>query len=345
MFSSGKSNNKSVKYSFFLVILGLTCSRSAHVRYSLPFMYIVLKICFLERVLSLILNYDYIRVMNQYRKLKQIISERYDDGEASAIALMLLEDIAGIDRVGALTGSCVSEDIEERLLSAARRVAQGEPVQYVTGKVVFCGLTLDVMEGVLIPRPETEELVDWILCDVKCCPNICEVCVLDIGTGSGCIAVSLSKALGNAVVEAWDISDRALEIAKHNSDRHEAGVVFRKKDILKVVADEVGKYDVIVSNPPYICNRESADMSDNVLSYEPHLALFVPDDEPLLFYEKIADYASQSLKDGGQLYFEINRLFGDSVVAMLEQKGYVDVELRKDQFGNDRMVKARVGVR
>lgn len=227
----------------------------------------------------------------------------------------------------------------DELLRMAERIAKGEPVQYVVGKAEFYGLTFHVGPGVLIPRPETEELVGAVELQ-----NAQAVRVVDIGTGSGCIAISLSKKFPNAKVEGWDISDDTLRIAKGNAERNESNVSFHKVDVLSVSPSEAlslaeGKrVDVIVSNPPYICDREKSDMERNVLDHEPHLALFVPDEDPLLFYRKIAELGVEILSTGGRLYFEINRAYGRETVLLLEGLGYSNVQLVQDQFGNDRMV-------
>ena len=246
-------------------------------------------------------------------------------------------------------------------------MAQGEPVQYVLGEADFCGLTLKVKPGVLIPRPETEELVAWVEENVKANSNLLPLTsnlspfkLLDIGTGSGCIAVALAKKLKEAEVEAWDVSDDALEIARENAKRNGVQVKTSKVDVLDINANSnsqlstlncqlspltshlspLTSYNIIVSNPPYICEEEKAEMERNVLEHEPRLALFVPDDDPLLFYRRIAELGLSLLKEKGLLFFEINRRFGEEVVKMLQEKGYREVELRQDMFGNDRMVKA-----
>lgn len=292
--------------------------------------------------------------MNLYRDIRDIISRRYEQGEASAIAFMLLEDVAGLDRVHALMGApslrspegedCLrADDLNTELVRMAERIADGEPVQYVIGRTDFCGLPFHVKPGVLIPRPETEELVELVAKSDKAQSR---VRILDIGTGSGCIAVSLAKLLPHAEVEAWDISDEALRIAKGNAELNEADVTFHKVDVLSV--DDAGqsspaqseRLDIIVSNPPYICNKEAVEMDENVLSHEPHLALFVPDDDPLLFYRKIAELGLRLLVPKGELFFEINRSYGSQTVTLLTDMGYVSVCVLCDQFGNDRMVHA-----
>ena len=304
-----------------------------------------------------------------YQEIKGLLMEgNMSEGEAKAVALMLLEKVAGLPTAKALIAD--GNDLlcrRQTLLELAARVAKGEPVQYVLGEADFCGLTLKVKPGVLIPRPETEELVAWVVENVKANSNLLPLTsnlspfkLLDIGTGSGCIAVALAKKLKEAEVEAWDVSDDALEIARENAKRNGVQVKTSKVDVLDINANSnsqlstvnfqlstltshlspLTSYNIIVSNPPYICEEEKAEMERNVLEHEPELALFVPDDDPLLFYRRIAELGLSLLKEKGLLFFEINRRFGEEVVKMLQGKGYREVELRQDMFGNDRMVKA-----
>ena len=304
-----------------------------------------------------------------YQEIKGLLMEgNMSEGEAKAVALMLLEKVAGLPTAKALIAD--GNDLlcrRQSLLELAARVAKGEPVQYVLGEADFCGLTLKVKPGVLIPRPETEELVAWVVENVKANSNLLPLTsnlspfkLLDIGTGSGCIAVALAKKLKEAEVEAWDVSDDALEIARENAKRNGVQVKTSKVDVLDINANSnsqlstvnfqlstltshlspLTSYNIIVSNPPYICEEEKAEMERNVLEHEPELALFVPDDDPLLFYRRIAELGLSLLKEKGLLFFEINRRFGEEVVKMLQGKGYREVELRQDMFGNDRMVKA-----
>ena len=304
-----------------------------------------------------------------YQEIKGLLMEgNMPEGEAKAVALMLLEKVAGLPTAKALIAD--GNDLlcrRQSLLELAARVAQGEPVQYVLGEADFCGLTLKVKPGVLIPRPETEELVAWVEENVNANTNLLPLTsnlsplkLLDIGTGSGCIAIALAKKLKEAEVEAWDVSDDALEIARENAKRNGVQVKTSKVDVLDINANSnsqlstfnfqlstltshlspLTSYNIIVSNPPYICEEEKAEMERNVLEHEPRLALFVPDDDPLLFYRRIAELGLSLLKEKGLLFFEINRRFGEEVVKMLQGKGYREVELRQDMFGNDRMVKA-----
>ena len=277
-----------------------------------------------------------------YRTIKQqLMDSGMDGGEARAVALLLMEKICGMDTAAALMAPADwgKDNADEacRLHKALGRILKGEPVQYALGEADFCGLTLHVEKGVLIPRAETEELVRWVA-------ESGADDVLDIGTGSGCIAVSLAGMLPQAKVEAWDVSDEALAIAEGNAKRVGVNVSFLHVDVLKEgmekAGERKGKYDAIVSNPPYICEDEAVDMEANVLDHEPHLALFVSNDDPLLFYRRIAMMARTMLRGGGSLFFEINRRFGAATVGMLKDMGYHDVQLKQDLYGNDRMVKA-----
>lgn len=260
------------------------------------------------------------------------------EGESSAIALLLLEETTGLSRMQLMMADRIDCD-EAALLRQAKRIAGGEPVQYVLGTADFCGLTFGVQPGVLIPRPETEELVQWTVETAQQMPADRPLRVLDIGTGSGCIAVSLAHLLPEAEVTALDVSDDALRIASANARRNGVQVHFQHLDILTEPLQ--GTYDIIVSNPPYICNSEAADMERNVLDHEPHLALFVPDADPLLFYRTIAQKALTHLRPSGALLFEINRAYGDATLCLLRTLGYANAELRQDQFGNDRMTKCK----
>jgi release factor glutamine methyltransferase len=214
------------------------------------------------------------------------------------------------------------------------RLEAGEPVQYVLGQASFHGYIYKVCPGVLIPRPETAELVDWIAEDRR--PDLS---VLDIGTGTGCIAVTLALLLPQAKVTAWDISPVALQVAAENARKYDADVTVVKQDTLQALADG-RQWDVIVSNPPYIAEQERAAMDRNVLDYEPSLALFVADDDPLLFYRAIARYAIKSLKNDGELFFEINPRYINELQSLLADIGFTAVEVRNDQYGKQRMIKA-----
>lgn len=226
---------------------------------------------------------------------------------------------------------------KENVDDVLRRLCSHEPIQYIQGKALFCGREFCVSPEVLIPRPETEEMVELIVKE----NNIPSPSVLDVGTGSGCIAISLKLGIPAASVRAFDISAAALRIAESNAARLDADVSFEKQDIIAFdPADSCNSLDLLVSNPPYVTECEKKDMDRNVLDWEPATALFVPDDDPLLFYRKIAQVGSVMLKHGGRLYLEINRAYGHEVADLLGSAGYTDVEVRKDMSGNDRFVSA-----
>ena len=280
-----------------------------------------------------------------------------EEGEAKAIALLLLEKVAGLPPAKALlaTGKDVA-CYQQTLLELTARVAEGEPVQYVIGEADFCGLTFKVTPDVLIPRPETEELVRWIEEELSTLNSqLPTPKLLDIGTGSGCIAIALAKGIEGAEVEAWDISEKALQAAKENAERNGVKVCFKQLDVLSSPLDwhpavppqtptqvppQENSFSLLVSNPPYICEEEAQDMEPNVLNHEPHTALFVPNESPLLFYRRIGELGMHLLTPGGLLFYEINRRFGREIVSLLKALGYQEIELRKDSYGNDRMVKA-----
>jgi release factor glutamine methyltransferase len=263
----------------------------------------------------------------------------YPDSEALALAKMLLVEVFGFTTLELYGGKDkeISGKRRSVLDEMIRRLKKNEPIQYIIGIETFCGFPFEVNSHVLIPRPETQELVYWIAgdCRGKLSPRI-----LDVGTGSGCIAVSLAKLVDGATVEAWDVSEEALGVAARNAEKNGADVSFRQQDVLKAVPGDV-RYEVIVSNPPYIAEQEKSGMDANVLEWEPSLALFVSDDDPLVFYRTIALLAKDMLVEDGLLYFEINQAYGQETMQMLEKLGYTSVELRKDGWGNDRMIKAK----
>lgn len=276
--------------------------------------------------------------MSYYRHALQQLSTIYSPGEASSLVRLIFEERFGLSLTDILLGkdNNLSANEGKELQNIVERLLKNEPIQYILGYTTFCGLRLKVAPGVLIPRPETEELVEWIVADY---PQRKGLRILDIGTGSGCIALALAH--GGCDVEAWDVSVEALAIAWENAELTGQNVLFCKKDILQEFSDdEAPRYDVIVSNPPYICQHEAADMECNVLDYEPHQALFVPDDDPLLFYRAIVRFARRTLTEGGALYFEINRAYVSEMLEMLAFEGFGELEARKDQFDNDRMLKA-----
>jgi release factor glutamine methyltransferase len=262
----------------------------------------------------------------------------YPENEIHSLFRILLEEISGMQAAFFLSDKSkqLNEQQEKRLDDILSRLQKSEPLQYIIGETEFYGLQFSVSPDVLIPRPETEELVDWVVQEYRFKP----VHILDIGTGSGCIAVALAKLLPLAAVEAWDVSAEALAMAEKNAGRNGVDVAFQQVDVLSVNKDRGFPLDIIVSNPPYVLDSEKKDMHGNVLEHEPHLALFVEDDDPLLFYRKIAQFGKQSLKPFGTLFYEINAAKGQETVELLTDLGYRDVELRRDLSGNDRMVKA-----
>ena len=271
-------------------------------------------------------------------EIKDALKDIYPESEAFSLAKMLLVEGFGFSTLELYGGKDkdISGKRRDVLNEMIRRLQKNEPIQYVLGVETFCGLSFEVNPNVLIPRPETAELVNWIVDEWGTKPS-CRV--LDIGTGSGCIPVSLAKLLETSRVESWDISEEALQVARRNCERNEVDVLLRQKDVLEASPEGVF-YDVIVSNPPYIADSEKMSMDANVLEWEPSLALFVPDSDPLLFYRKIGELALEMLAEDGALYFEINQAYGMDTVNMLKALGYGQVELRKDAWGNDRMVKA-----
>ncbi len=322
-----------------------------------------------------------------YSEIWHRIATSYDDGEARAIARILIEELFGLSYADIVCGATeqLSADDTLRLDTAVRRIEQGEPLQHVLGYADFCGNRFCVNGSVLIPRPETEWLVNEGAKLMNAAPNAAPSApkrILDIGTGSGCIAISLKLRLGEAYVEAWDISEEALRTAESNAKALKAEVAFRKRDALR--AEEEGcageeclqggalvlrsalplararsapteqvrdfinyseantpaaPWNLIVSNPPYICDSERSAMDDNVLLHEPHTALFVPDDDPLRFYRAIARYALRSLSNGGSLLFECNTRYAEATGEMMREMGFEDVTVSDDCFGLPRFVK------
>lgn len=271
-----------------------------------------------------------------YRELWRTLEPLYGNGEARAITDYVLDVCFGLSKADILCGA-VEEMTAEKTAELNKifgRLMEGEPVQYVLGRAEFCGRWFDVRPGVLIPRPETEELCAWITADSKASAS---PKVLDIGTGSGCIAITLQLDMPESKVTAWDISADALDVARENAKQLGANVSFVKQDALN--AKPEGEWDVIVSNPPYICEKEKKDMAVNVLEHEPHTALFVPDADPLLFYRAITRLAVQTLSKGGRLYFEINPIYADDTCHMMRAEGMTAVELRSDMYGKQRMAK------
>lgn len=259
----------------------------------------------------------------------------YTAEEVSALSRIVCCDLLGQAPTDYYLGKdiALSPKKEQELEDILQRLSRFEPLQYIEGRTLFLGREFWVAPGVLIPRPETEELVELMLKEIPA-----DARILDVGTGSGCIAISLAKELPDTLVTAWDVSPEALSVARVNARKLQADVRFVECDVLACQVDEVGLYDVIVSNPPYVTEAEKADMEPNVLQWEPSLALFVPDDDPLRFYRRIAVLGRDMLADGGRLYFEINRAYGREMVEMLRTMGYVGVRVKKDLSQNDRFV-------
>jgi release factor glutamine methyltransferase len=277
--------------------------------------------------------------IKQYRTIfKNELSSLYDEKEVESFFYLILEQFHQKKRIDLALNPDLEMDSLQLLRweSVVSELKKQKPIQYILGETEFYGLPFLVNENTLIPRPETEELVDLILSESRK-SKVESVKILDIGTGSGCIAISLAKNLPNAEISAIDISEKALVTAEKNAEINQVNVNFILKNILET--DDLGeKFDVIVSNPPYVRLLEKAEIKPNVLEYEPHLALFVDDNDALLFYRKIAQLAQNNLKPNGKLYFEINQYLGKETVELLEQLGFNDVRLIKDIYGNDRMI-------
>lgn len=273
--------------------------------------------------------------------LRTELQGHYSQREATSIILLVLDELFGISQTDIYMGKDIhlSEDDEQKLKNIINRLCNDEPIQYILGKARFYGEDFQVTPDVLIPRPETEELIELIFRQHPTPPAR----ILDIGSGSGCIPITLAHHWKESHIESWDISPEALEVAHRNNKLHNTHVHFVRHDILTLTDIPTENFDLIVSNPPYIKNSERELMEHHVLDWEPHLALFVPDNDPLLFYRSIARQAVKGLlRKGGRLYFEINREHGKEVVALLESVGFTDVELYKDISGNDRMVTGRL---
>ncbi len=307
-------------------------------------------------------------------RLSQVVDSQglslYDEREVRALADLLLEEICGVSRTDRLLhpDHILSTVQRERLMTVVARMEQGIPVQQALGYAWFYGARFEVSPDVLIPRPETAELVDWIASDLRSHPASTSstspsvsmpLTICDIGTGSGCIAISLARNFGDAKILALDVSAPALNIARRNACQQNVdNIQFAQIDVLgyvdnfestSVMTSENNTFpqgyqhfDVIVSNPPYVCRNEAAQMSEIVLKHEPEVALFVPDDDPLIFYRAIARLGQRHLKKGGELYFEINAAYGQATCELLRQMDYREVELRCDVTGRDRMVKGRI---
>lgn len=274
-----------------------------------------------------------------YKELWHLLAPLYGDGEAKAIAQMVYEVRFGLSLSDIYLGkdTQLSADCQAEMQEIAERLLQNEPVQYVLGEAMFCGRSFHVEPGILIPRPETEHLCRHI---TKQAANGSPIrTVLDIGTGSGCIAITLALEIPPAQVTAWDISPVALHVAIDNAKRLGAKVKVVENDMLQQTYRVTPKWDLIVSNPPYICNSEADQMEANVLDYEPETALFVPDDNPLMFYIPIMNYAHSALRPGGQLWLETNPLYEKLIEKRLLELDF-DITAYDDQFGKTRFIQA-----
>ncbi|MCL7762861.1 peptide chain release factor N(5)-glutamine methyltransferase [Polaribacter sp. Z014] len=274
------------------------------------------------------------------------LSTMYPKTEIDSFFFLLIEAKLNLQRIDTVLKPdfLIDTEILSVLKSITKRLQKEEPIQYILGETEFYGLPFLVDKNTLIPRPETEELVEWIINEIqelKIKNQDKKLKILDIGTGSGCIPISLAKNLNNVSISAIDISKKALKVATQNAILNKVNITFLEIDILK--AKELPQqYDVIISNPPYVRELEKVEINNNVLQNEPHLALFVADENPLIFYKKIADLAKQHLTKNGLLFFEINQYLGKETVEMLHKKGFQNIELKKDLFGNDRMIKANI---
>jgi len=279
-------------------------------------------------------------MQNAIKHIHSELQGLYPETEIRSFCNLIVEKLTGFSRteITLNKNTVFSEKQHHRIESFIEKLKNFVPIQYILGETEFYGLPFTVNDSVLIPRPETEELVAWIENENKKSTGLK---ILDIGTGSGCIAISLKSIFPNATIDAFDVSDNALKTARLNALLNKLNVSFAEVDILK---DEelFDRWNIIVSNPPYITEHEKRDISPNVLNFEPHLALFVPDEDPLLFYRHIALFAYKHLFPGGKLYFEINREYGKEVIDLLIETGFHNVELRKDISGNDRMAKGEL---
>ena len=274
--------------------------------------------------------------VNQYFHLK--LDEFYDNNEVDSFFWILVNSELELERLDFMKDPDLrmSESQLLKFIGFTRRLVKFEPVQYIAEKTDFMKLNICVNPSVLIPRPETEELVNWV---VKTVNHDLPLEIIDVGTGSGCIALSLKNLLPNSYLTGVDVMRNALDLAKENGKRNKIQVDWKMRDALNMPHD-VNKYDVIVSNPPYVLDSEKQQMSKNVLAFEPHTALFVEDEDPLLFYEAISNWALEGLKSGGYLFFEINEKYGSDIKEMLILAGFEDVELKSDIYDKDRMIRA-----
>ena len=283
-------------------------------------------------------------VQDAYKQLMYQLFELYDDRESTNIANMVIEHVIGLKRIDRIIHKQLplNKRQEEIFIQYSNELLKKKPVQYVLHEAWFAGMQLYVDENVLIPRPETEELVEWVIKEVSGF-QFPVSSLLDVGTGSGCIPVALKKKLPEINVQAIDVSEKALLVAQKNASMQSTTITFLHTDILdKNKWNSFPNFDIIVSNPPYIKQTEKNEMRENVVGHEPHIALFVPDEDALLFYRTIAEFGLQHLSNNGKLFFEINEALGKEVSMLLEQHGYINIELRKDLQEKDRMIMATV---
>lgn len=286
------------------------------------------------------------------REIKNIFHKELDGTYASeevdSFFYLLIEHYMGLERfiLAVRPDLIISKEEETALFAGLSELKLNRPIQYILGKTTFMDLELHVDENVLIPRPETEELVRWIIDECNTGPvevrhqEARDFRILDIGTGSGCIAIGLAKNLPEAKVFALDISERALKIAERNSVGNEVDITFWNQDIFELETEL--EFDIIVSNPPYVRELEKKEMAENVLEHEPELALFVADENPLKFYKSIVEFVQSNLSSDGALFLEINQYLGKEMTELLKEHNFKDIELRKDMFGNDRMLKGKI---
>ncbi|WP_299065029.1 peptide chain release factor N(5)-glutamine methyltransferase [uncultured Polaribacter sp.] len=272
----------------------------------------------------------------------EVLSKTYPETEIESFFFILIEEKLNLKRIDTVINPnyFIEDKVVIELKHIITRLQKQEPIQYILGNTEFYGYPFLVDKNTLIPRPETEELVSWVLEEAKKTPTD-KVSILDIGTGSGCIPISIAKEQKNTNIFAIDVSAEALKVAKQNAILNKVNINFIEQNILET-ASLPQQFDIIVSNPPYVRALEKVEIKKNVLANEPHLALFVEDDNPLLFYKKIADLAQNHLLENGVLFFEINQYLGKETVLMLKEKGFTNITLKKDYFGNDRMIRCNI---